>query len=134
MDTSHNPITNPLTSTAMAIEQSKLARLQKLNKKFSYAVQSWETTEEYSLQEWTEVEPRLKHAKEIVCVAKPHKDEPEKFFLKWVVYLTGGSLIEFELPYKNDFDEGDTISLDSAKFCVEECLGKTHLYLTGELA
>jgi hypothetical protein len=47
------------------------------------------------------------------------------------IQLKGGSMVEYDLSYENDFEEGDEIQLDTLTFCIEKFLDKKHGYATG---
>lgn len=117
-------------------KKDELERLQELNKKHTYTRKIWETTETYTLEEWTQVEPILAYCKTNPYIG-PKKRKDGGVFLKMIFPLGGKNEFEAELPYNTDngsFEEDDEINLSSVHFCVETSIeGKEHLYATGTI-
>ena len=112
-----------------------VAEMKEVFTKASYIKREWKTDDEctMTLQEYAElIDPTMAHViSDPIVVAKERKDG--NIFLKMWIPLSGGSGIEFDLSYENDFEEGDMISKESLRFCVERFLDKKHGYVTGEV-
>ena len=47
--------------------------------------------------------------------------------------IEGGGIIEYDLSYNHEFEEGDEINKDTLMFRTEKFLDKEHVFATGEL-
>lgn len=103
--------------------------------KAQYVKREWKTDVSctMTLSEYAElIDPTFKHVvgnPEII--AKKRKDGG--IFLKMAISLGGDSVVEYDLSYENDFEEGDIIALNTLTFCIENFLEKSHGYATGEI-
>ena len=119
------------------LSKERIAALVAADKKSSYIRREWHTneTETMTLGEYAEyINPIYKHVDTetpAVIIAKTKKNND--VFLKMEIPFKGGTTVEFELSYENDFEEGDEIDTASLQFCVETWLENEHLYVTGEL-
>jgi hypothetical protein len=112
-----------------------VAAMKEVFNKAQYIKREWKTDESctMTLSEYAElIDPILAHAvgnPEII--AKERKDGG--IFLKMSIQLEGASMVEYDLSYESDFEEGDIINLSTLTFCIEKCLDKSHGYATGEI-
>lgn len=119
------------------LSKERIAALVAADKKSSYIRREWHTneTEIMTLEEYAEyINPIYKHVDTetpATIIAKTKKNND--VFLKMEIPFKGGTTVEFELSYENDFEEGDEIDTASLQFCVETWLENEHLYVTGEL-
>lgn len=115
---------------------SAIAEMKEVFAKSQYIKREWKTAEDdiIPLEDYVElIDPTMGHISgNPTVIAKPRKDG--NFFLKLWIPLEGGSGIESDLSFENDFDEGDELDKGSLCFCMERFLDKTHGYVTGELA
>jgi hypothetical protein len=112
-----------------------IAAMKEVFEKAQYVKREWKTDESctMTLSEYAElIDPAFKYVEgNPVVIAKERKDGG--IFTKMAIQLKGGSMIEYDLSYENDFEEGDEIQLDTLTFCIEKCLDKSHGYATGEI-
>ena len=112
-----------------------VAEMKEVFNKAQYIKREWKTDEEctMTLSEYGElIDTTMKHVSDNpTIIAKERKDG--NIFLKMWIPLEGGSGVEYELSYENDFEEGDEIDPATLLFCLETCGEKTHLFATGEL-
>ena len=112
-----------------------VAAMKEVFVKAQYVKREWKTDESctMTLSEYAElIDPTFKYVVgNPVIVAKERKDGGT--FFKMVIPLKGDSMVEYDLSYENDFEEGDEIQLDTLTFCIEKCLDKSHGYATGEI-
>lgn len=119
------------------LSKERIAQLKEADKKSSYIKREWKTNEadNLSLKEWAElINPIYKHvdleaSATIICKEKKNGDT----FLKMEIPLKGGTVIEYELSYENDFEEGDEVDPATLQFCEETWLDNSHAYVTGEI-
>ena len=112
-----------------------VAAMKEVFTKSQYIKREWKTDEEciMTLSEYAElIDTTMKHISgNPVIIAKERKDG--NIFLKMEIPLEGGSTVEYDLSFENDFEEGDEIDKDSLTFCIEKFLDKSHGYATGEI-
>lgn len=124
-----------------------IAAMQSVFNKSQYTKREWKVEENkvLTLDEYAEyIDPMLKHIEgNPMIIAKPKKDG--NFFLKMSIPLEGGSIIEFDLSYKkdfedskalkdypSDFEEDDEIDIKTIKFGIEKFLDKEHGFMVGK--
>ena len=114
---------------------SAIAEMKEVFVKAQYIKREWKTAEEdkMTLQEYAElIDSTMAHvAGNPVIIAKERKDG--NVFLKMWIPIEGGSGVEYDLSYENDYEEGDEIDKDSLCFCIEKFLDKKHGFATGEI-
>ena len=114
---------------------SAIAEMKEVFAKAQYIKREWKTAEEdkMNLQEYAElIDSTMAHVSgNPKIIAKERKDG--NIFLKMEIPLEGGSTVEYDLSYENDFEEGDEINKDSLCFCIEKFLNQKHGYATGEI-
>ena len=112
-----------------------VAEMKEVFVKAQYIKREWKTDEtcKMSLQEYAElIDNTMAHVSDNpVIIAKERKDG--NIFLKMWIPIEGGSGVEYDLSYENDFEEGDEINKDTLCFCIEKFLDKKHGYVTGEI-
>ena len=119
------------------LSKERIAALVAADKKSSYIRREWHTNEAetMTLEEYAElINPIYKHVDKktpAIIIAKTKKNND--VFLKMEIPFKGGTTVEYELSYENDFEEGDEIDTTSLQFCIETLLENEHLYVTGEL-
>lgn len=110
-----------------------IAAMKSVFTKSQYIKREWKTDESktMTLAEYAEyIAPAFSHVSgNPVIIAKERKDG--NIFLKMSIPLEGGSSVEYELSYENDFEEGDEIDKSSLTFCIEKFLDREHGYATG---
>lgn len=113
-----------------------IAEMKEVFVKAQYIKKEWKTDEgcTMTLQEYAElIDPTFAHVSgNPEIIAKERKDGRGLFF-KMAIPLEGASIVEYDLSYENDFEEGDVIDLKTLTFCIEKFLDKSHAYVTGEL-
>ncbi len=123
-------------------DAKRVAALKENYASAAYMRRVWKTNDDLTitLQEYAEyIDPSYKHVVKAEIIEKERK-ENKGTFLKLAIYLEGGSVAEWDLPYAEseddelDFDEGDVLDLSTIKFCTQECLEKSHKYAIGEVA
>lgn len=112
-----------------------LTAMKETFNKSQYIKREWITDDEctMNLSEYSElIDPTMSHVEDNpIIIAKERKDG--NIFLKMWIPLEGGSGIEYDLSFENDFEEGDEIDKNSLTFCIEKFLDKSHGYATGEI-
>lgn len=122
-----------------------LATLRATFKKSSYLKKEWTVKMAISLREYAEeIDPTLCHMEgDPIIIAKVRKDG--NIFLKMAISIEGGSVMEFDLSYRKDFqntvlseytnsfEEGDEIDASTLQFGVESYLGKEHGFVVGKV-
>ena len=110
-----------------------IAEMKEVFYKAQYTKREWNTDEDckMTLSEYSElIDTTMTHVSgNPIIIAKERKDG--NIFLKMWIPLDGGSGVEYDLSYGNDFEEGDEIDKDSLCFCIEKFLDKKHGYATG---
>lgn len=112
-----------------------VAEMKEVFNKAQYIKREWKTDEKctMTLSEYGElIDTTMKHVSDNpTIIAKERKDG--NIFLKMWIPIEGGSGVEYDLSYENDFEEGDEINKDTLTFCIEKFLDKKHGYVTGEI-
>ena len=110
-----------------------VAEMKEVFNKATYIKREWKTDEDttMTLSEYAElIDPTMAHVSgNPKIIAKERKDG--NIFLKMEIPLEGGSTVEYDLSYENDFEESDEIEKDSLMFCIEKFLNQKHGYATG---
>lgn len=123
-------------------DAKRVAALKENYASAAYMRRVWKTNDELTitLEEYGEyIDPSYKHVVKAEIIEKERK-ENKGTFLKIAIYLEGGSVAEWDLPYPEseddelDLDEGDVLDLSTIKFCTQVCLEKTHKYAISEVA
>lgn len=112
-----------------------VAAMKEVFIKAQYIKKEWRTDESctMTLQEYAElIDPTFSHVVDNPeIIAKERKDGG--IFLKMAIQLEDASIVEYDLSYENDFEEGDVIDLNTLTFCIEKFLDKSHGYATGKI-
>lgn len=112
----------------------QVAAMKEVFSKSQYIKKEWKTDDSLTctLQEYAEFfDPVFFHVNgNPTIIAKERKDGG--IFLKMAIPLEDGSIIEYDLSYRSDFEEDDEIDVNTLKFCIEKFLDKEHGYATGD--
>lgn len=125
--------------------EETLKTLRETFKKASYLKKEWVIKMTISLREYAEgIDATLCHMEgNPIIIAKVRKDGGT--FLKMAIPIEGGSIMEFDLSYRKDFEgtalseytnsfeEGDEIDASTLQFGVETYLGKEHGFVVGKV-
>ena len=115
-------------------------RVEALKEKYlkgQYVKKNWQVDEkdDLTLEEYAEyIDPTYKHLEgNPVIIEKDRKDKEKGVFYKMAFSIEGGGIIEYDLSYNHEFEEGDEINKDTLMFRTEKFLDKEHVFATGEL-
>ena len=112
----------------------KIDELRDAFKRAQCIRKDWTTAEDeiFTLEQYAEYfDPVVNYACGNPTIVSRRTDDGELFY-KMELPLQDGGIAEYNLAFKNDFTEGDVISLSSLRFCIERKYGKKHAYATGD--
>lgn len=117
--------------------------LSNLMKQASYVDKTWKTVAEFPADQFiSQMSEKFSFLKLLdkntpPCIIEKERKDGKGSFKKMLFPLNDGSCMEFDLSYNKrnieGFEDEDELDWATIKFCVEQSLGESHMYVTGDV-